>query len=338
MRLIIVTQKVDKNDPILGFFHRWLQEFAMHCERVDVITQFVGEHQLPSNVSIHSLRKERGNPRWLQIIRFWRLLRWRSADADALFVHMTPIWLVLAGPILCARRLPAYLWYEARGGGWALPTAVTFARKVFSASKSGMPIQTSKSLVVGHGIDTAAYVPDAVKRDAHQLVTVGRITSSKKLPKIIEALSQLPSEYHLRIAGVPVTEADRVLADNLRGEMEALRVQTRVEVAPASPAQVIPLLQHSSLFLHASVTGLDKALLEAMACGCMVISSSDAAKDLLPAQCLATSDQLGARAKELVSLPVSEQDALRHQLRQLIVQHHSLPGLIRRLVDEMQVR
>ncbi len=37
MRLLITTQKVDKKDPILGFFHRWLEEFDKHRERLRVV-------------------------------------------------------------------------------------------------------------------------------------------------------------------------------------------------------------------------------------------------------------------------------------------------------------
>ena len=58
MKLLILTQKVDKNDPILGFFHRWVEEFARHCEQVTVIALGVGEYDLPQNVRVFSLGKE----------------------------------------------------------------------------------------------------------------------------------------------------------------------------------------------------------------------------------------------------------------------------------------
>jgi glycosyltransferase involved in cell wall biosynthesis len=338
MKLVIVTQKVDRNDPILGFFHRWLEEFAMHCERVDVIALSVGEHALPSNVCIHSLRKEHGSSKWMQVIRFWRLLRWRSKDADALLVHMTPIWIVLAWPILLFRRIPSYLWYEARGGGWPLTVAIRMVRKVFSASKSGMPVATSKSVIVGHGIDTAMFVPDVAKRDQTLLSTVGRITKSKNLPAIVEALAMLPAEFRLRIAGVPVTGADNVLLTDLREQLVAFNVQGRTEIGSVSREEVVTLLQRSMIFLHAASTSLDKALLEAMACGCLVVSSSQAALDTLPTRCIAAPGELAARAKALLDLPVIEQDALRHELRQIIVQYHALPRLILRLLEEMRMR
>ena len=60
MRLLIITQKVDKNDPILGFFHRWIEEFAKHCQSIIVICLQKGEYNLPKNIKILSLGKEKG--------------------------------------------------------------------------------------------------------------------------------------------------------------------------------------------------------------------------------------------------------------------------------------
>lgn len=58
---MIVTQKVDVNDPILGFFHRWVEEFAKHFERITVICLQKGEYNLPANVKVFSLGKEESN-------------------------------------------------------------------------------------------------------------------------------------------------------------------------------------------------------------------------------------------------------------------------------------
>ena len=57
MRLLIITQKVDEDDPILGFFRRWIIEFSKHFEAVTVICLEEGKHVLPSNVKILSLEK-----------------------------------------------------------------------------------------------------------------------------------------------------------------------------------------------------------------------------------------------------------------------------------------
>ena len=60
-RLLLVTQAVDKNDPALGFFHRWVEEFAKRCEVVTVICLREGEHYLPENVRVFSLGGEGGS-------------------------------------------------------------------------------------------------------------------------------------------------------------------------------------------------------------------------------------------------------------------------------------
>ncbi len=36
-RILIVTQTVDTQDPVLGFFVRWIEEFAKHAEELTVI-------------------------------------------------------------------------------------------------------------------------------------------------------------------------------------------------------------------------------------------------------------------------------------------------------------
>jgi len=58
MKLLITTQTIDKNDPILGFFHGWVKEFSKHFEEINVICLKEGEHNLPENVHVYSLGKE----------------------------------------------------------------------------------------------------------------------------------------------------------------------------------------------------------------------------------------------------------------------------------------
>ena len=85
MRLLIVTQTVDSGDPILGFFHRWIEEFAKHTERIEVICLREGFHALPANVRVHSLGKERGAAGRATYALHFLSLVWRLRhDYDAL--------------------------------------------------------------------------------------------------------------------------------------------------------------------------------------------------------------------------------------------------------------
>lgn len=335
MRLLIVTQKVDRDDPILGFFHRWIEEFSKHYEKVTVIGQCVGRHALPSNVQVLSLRKERRWPRFLQIIRFWFLITRHRRDYDVVLIHMTPIWVVLGWKLWFVLRKPVYLWYEARGGGWSLCIASLCVRKVFSASARGMPIRTRKNIVVGHGIDTEQFVPGNMSRDPTLLVTVGRITAAKRFPIIFHALAALEEPYHLVIVGVPVTAEDRRTYTGLSDLIRRLHLEGRVVMQTMSHEALPSLLQRATLFLHASETALDKAVLEAMASGCAVVSCADAVQSILPNTLHASPEQMAGVVQWFCSLPKPEQDDLRQTLRDAVTKHHSLPRLIERLCTEM---
>src|SRR3989344_7308928 len=93
MRLLIVTQAVDRTDLSLGFFHAWAAEFARHVERLEIICLKEGEHDLPHNVSVHSLGKEHTQgPMWYKRLRyglrFLRLIVALRGKYDMVLVHM----------------------------------------------------------------------------------------------------------------------------------------------------------------------------------------------------------------------------------------------------------
>ena len=335
MRLLLVTQKVDRTDPILGFFHRWVAEFAKQCEGVCVIGQLVGEHSFAKNVKVESLGKESGRARVSQVLRFWSL-QWRlRKQYDAVLVHMTPVWIVLGAPLWLLLHKRMYLWYEARGTRWPLRIALCFVRKVFSASIHGMPLRTEKSVVVGHGIDTDFFVPGEGTREEKLLLTVGRITASKNLEVILHAFEQLPAEYRLMIVGRPITDADHELYAALQHQLAQTHLRKRVTIQPATQDVLLPLLQRATVFVHASTTSLDKAVLEAMSSGCIVISTAEAIQHFLLPVCQATRQTLDDRIREVCGLSPGKRKEIAAAQRKHIVEGHSLARLVKRLVGEM---
>lgn len=335
MNLLIVTQKVDRTDPILGFFHRWIAEFAKHCETVTVIGQSVGMYDLPPNVRVLSLGKERQQPRFFQVLRFWFLLLRHARAYDAVFVHMTPIWVVLGWKVWFLLCKPIYLWYEARGGGLPLRLALLCVRKVFSASAGGMPVRTRKSVIVGHGIETERFAPGSAPRDPTLLVTVGRITAAKRILVILHALAALPNPFHLIIVGVPVTTDDRATLTTVQDTIHHLHLNDRVTMQTLPNVALPLLLQRAILFLHASETALDKAVLEAMACGCVVISCAEAFRYILPANLCTSPEKMAAVIQWFCAIPHTEQEHLRRALRRTVVEYHSLPRLVARLARDI---
>ena len=337
MKLLIITQKVDKNDPILGFFHRWIQEFASQIEQVTVIGQFVGEYDLPSNVIVKSLGKEKGKSRMGQILQFWKYQKELRSEYDVVLVHMTPIWVVLGQRLWKKFNKPVYLWYEARGGGWALPKALAHVRKVFGATAYGLPLQSAQHVIMGHGIDTEMFSLPETPRDPTLVVAIGRITRVKRYDIILKTIAALPEKYRLEVRGVTITPSDADALQKLMDLRHSLHLEGRVaEVAAATHVQIPALLKKASLFLHAAEGGLDKAILEAMSCGCPVVTSSRAARGVLPEECVATEDTMAAKANAVLALSSEKREELGKRLRQIVLENHSLSRLVERMITEMQ--
>ena len=140
MKLLIITQKVDRNDPILGFFHRWIIEFAKHFESIAVICLFEGEHNLPANVKVLSLGKEEGGARISKtlryIVRFYNYIWRERKNYDAVFVHMNPIYVVLGGVLWRMWKKKISLWYTHKSVDLKLRAAEKFVHFIFTASRS----------------------------------------------------------------------------------------------------------------------------------------------------------------------------------------------------------
>jgi glycosyltransferase involved in cell wall biosynthesis len=336
MRLLIVTQKVDPSDPVLGFFTGWLEAFAKEAEGVIVIAQAMREgSELPQNVKIISLGKESHVKKYQQVLRYWKYLYIHRKEYDVALVHMTPIWSVLGAPLWWLLGKRHYLWYEARGTRLPLHIALKYVRKVFSASTYGMPLPTPKSVVVGHGIDTSSFTPSQDTRDEKHFITVSRISRTKRLEIILGCLMHFGEGYRLTIGGSALTEEDTETLRMLQRFMHQNHIADRVQIGFVSKAQVIGLYQTAGLFLHTSESGLDKTILEAMACECLVLSTSPAVEGILPEECRALEATIFKKAKSLLALPPAKKKALRQKLRDIVEEQHSLPRLVKRLLQEM---
>lgn len=274
MRLLIVTQIVDRDDAILGFFHRWIEEFAKHVENIEVICLKEGKHELPLNVRVHSIGKEQGGgSAFLYSIRFMYLVWNLRKQYDQVFVHMNPEYVVLAGWWWRLTNKKIGLWYTHKSVNLKLRVAELFVDTIFTASKESFRLPSKKLQVMGHGIDTNFFKPDlSIMRGNHAL-SVGRLMKTKRHDLAIRTAKD---------AGLAL----RIVGDGPeRGRLEAYAKELKAEVeflGALTQEQLICEYRTACKLIHTSETGsLDKVVLEAAASGCSV-DSTDPAINKLP--------------------------------------------------------
>ena len=335
MKLLILTQVVDKNDPILGFFHRWIDEFAKHCERVTVICLRSGAYEFPENVRVFSLGKEGGESRFKYIVRFYTYIWQEKNNYDSVFVHMNHVYILLGGIFWRLMKKKIGLWYVHKSVTPALKVAVVLANIVFTTSPESFRVNTKKVNYVGHGIDIEKWGEIEIKKKhGFNVITAGRISSTKRIAEMIEAVKVLNLRgvrTTLTIVGASVTKEDEVYE-----KMIMDGAGPNVRFVGAIPHDQLPeKIAESDVFLNLSDTGsMDKAVLEAIAAGVPVVSSNAAFRDMLDEYDL-FSKSAGVEDVARAIKNASESDTT--DLRKSVIKNHALDSLIPKIVYKLTV-
>lgn len=298
MKLLILTQKVDINDNNLGFFHRWIEEFAKHCESIIVVCLQKGEYHLPFNVKILSSGKEKKYSRIRYLWNFYKYIFSERGNYDAVFVHMNKEYVLLGGPLWKLWNKKIALWYTHKAVGWQLKLAEKLVDKIFTASKESFRLPSSKVEITGHGIDVEHFDPAQFPsfydlQKELRLLAVGRISPVKDFATVIKGLTffcnnllkrDINPDYvvSLNIIGEPITEADKFYQSEIVELKNKQGVSWYLNFMGGQSYNQMPLhYNRHHILIHTSRTGsIDKVVLEALASGRLVITSSEAFADL----------------------------------------------------------
>ncbi len=291
MKLLILTQKVDKLDPILGFFHRWIEEFAKRAEKVTVITLGEGVHQLPANVTVLSLGKSKEQKVGLKdrarfVFRFYGYIWSQRKNYDTVFVHMNPIYVVFGGLFWKIFGKKISMWYTHRAVDLKLRVAEVFADVIFTAAKESFKLPSNKVVVTGHGIDVSQFLSmqrsKAIGTEPIRLLHVGRVTQIKNCDTLIEAAKILAEKWDKKFevvfAGSPITDADRSYMASLSSLISTYKLDDIIHfIGHVAPSDISKQYAACDATVNLTPTGgIDKAVLESMASGVAVFSSNQA--------------------------------------------------------------
>ena len=343
MKLLICTQIVDSQDSNLGFFHHWIEEFALHCEQVTVICLKEGDHVFPDNVTVLTLGKEAGTSKWTRGVRFLKYIYLERNNYDAVFVHMNPEYVVLGGHLWKRWGKKVGLWYAHQSVTKKLHYALGLVDRVFTVSDDSFGIRTPKLAPLGHGIDTELFNPTLhLESTVTRIVTVGRIAESKHLIEMLQVLDALHAhgeKFTFTIVGLPTTPQEEAYASRLYDETATRPYHDKIRFLGAVPHHELPaLLNTQDLALNFATTGnMDKAGLEALAVGIPVFTTNDAFLSLLEPYGLYAPTMAGETAAQTLMkfLNRSDRPSVVATLRNRVVAEHSLKNLIPKILTAL---
>ena len=331
MKLLITTQAVDREDPILGFFHGWIFEFAKHFSEVHVICLRKGEYSLPSHVHVHSLGKECGVNRIQYVVRFLRYIVAYRKGYDAVFSHMNPHYILLGGLIWRLTNKPIFFWRNHAKMNVMTRIAAVFARRVFYTSPYACTRIFAHARQMPVGIDTTLFkAQESLHRRKGSVLFLGRLSPVKRPELFIDAVKKL-SSCEVRVYG------DEPKGDSAYLERITSNAPSFVTFHPSVPHYETPVLYAThDIFVNLTPEGsMDKTVLEAAACGALVLVSNSSFKDLIPDMCLLKGDsafQIAEQLTTLANIDETEKDTYREQLQTMVQEKHSLKKLMEELM------
>lgn len=348
LSFIFFCQAVDLNHPTQATAVKWIEAFARHprVKQIVVLPLRVGEFSLPDNVTVIPVQQRN---RLLTVVTLYRkvIQMLISGKIDFFWINQGGPYPLLLLPFKVFLKKPIYQW---KAHPYLSLSMRLYARycdtKIFTCTAHSFPLALAKRHIVGHGIDVDEFRIDSTIPKTETFVTTGRIMPSKHLDIMLRVLAACKHQYgHIYRLDIYGSEerTDHAYKRMLEALVEELGLTEQVSFkGMVRHAELPGILNAARLFLNFSETALDKAVVEAMACGVPVISSNPCVADILPPELrqlsIVPQDNINRIAEAIqVVLSLNEAESLKmgNILREIVVRHHSVEGLIDKILTEI---
>jgi len=350
MKLLICTQKVDRQDSVLGFFHEWIAEFSKQCDNILVICLEKGEYGLPDNVEVLSLGKENGLSRLKYIYRFYKFIWNYKSSYDKVFVHMNQEYVLLGGLFWKILNKSIYFWRNHPKGSFLTDLAIFFATKSFCTSRFSYTAKFRKNTLMPAGININYFkkLQAQGEKGGMHLLYLGRISPIKDLETLIKAFAVIRKknkEIFLTIVGGVGQEKDKPYLDKIKHLINNFHLQDRINFFGAvTPKEVLGFYNNDDIYINLTKSGsLDKTTLEAMSCGKLILVCNKSYFDILPKYLSdilifreGDADDLAHKILALSDMDMYRKNAIKNELRKIVIQTHSLDLLTKKLFYEIR--
>lgn len=186
----------------------------------------------------------------------------------------------------------------------------------------------SKITFIPHGVSTEVFKPsEKIQDEGFNIVCIGNITRNKNQLFIIKAIKELPENVVLHLYG----RADEAYLDEIDRFLIEHNLKNRIYFHGYVDNHIIPdILERMDLFVLASnQEGMPVSILEAMACGVLVLSSDSGGgtRFLLDEKYIFSFDDtkdLVEKIKTFIAMDRTERNALEEKGIQEIYLKHTI--------------
>lgn len=283
MKLVFVTQQIDPAHPTLGAAAAMVRALADRADEVVVLASSAATDALPRNVRFRSFAAPTQALRGLrfetELVR--EIVRGRP---DSLLAHMSPVYALLAAPLLRPLRVPLLLWFTQQRGGANLNRAARVVDVILSVDERSVPLTSAKVCAIGHGIDTSLFSCALRASDGSlRLLSLGRYSDVKGHDVAVRALERIPDAV-LTVRGEEATPNDVHVRARLAELVRELGLDDRVQLLDALPRSEVPRLFAETDVLVNATHGMsaDKVVFEALASCVPAVAASPVFDGLLP--------------------------------------------------------
>jgi glycosyltransferase involved in cell wall biosynthesis len=351
MRVLMITQKLKPDDDLLGYAAIWVDKLAKRVDTLHVLALQVASPRLPANVRAYEMQPTGREGRWSRNTTLTRtvaplVLR---RQVDVVFVHMIPRWVLAVAPWCKLAGVPIVQWYAHRQVDSTLRLTERLVARVLTPSAESYQLPSRKVLITGHGVDTDLFSPGDGPSDPPTFVYVGRVSPIKDHLTFVRAIDELvhgrghADWQFILVGGIPRVEQQSYHAQVLE-MVRQLKLESNVQFTGAVPYQSVPQYYRRSI---ASVNlcptgGMDKAVLESLACGTPAVVCNQTFAPLLgdDAQRLlfrhGNAQELATRLEGLAASSAAERVALGQRLRVAVIREHSVDRLMDVIVRVME--
>lgn len=340
MRLLIITQKIDKNDPVLGFFHNWVFKLSQKFEKTTVICLQKGEDDLPKEIKVCSLGKELGESKIKYVVNFYKYIWQERKNYDVVFVHMNQEYVLLGGLLWKLLGKKVYLWRNHSYGNWLTRIAVLLSDKVFCTSPHSYTAQFAKTTIMPVGIDTEIFNnEERILNNEYRkrILFLSRIAPIKQPHLLIESLKILKKEgvsFSCDFYGDSLPK-DQDYFDALKNKAREYGLEEQVKFGDPVRTAINPEIYNEyNIFVNLTPSGsLDKTILEAGASGCVLVILNDYFKGIFPNEMIANDDAVDVASKIKFYLGLDEETRkeVSDKIQKYVLENHSLNALIEKL-------